>query len=108
MSLFRSCRRQDDLPVSTRRQQAWRAQINRELALEAEAHDPNDWSLALVEIGAELAGVRRVGPEFDPVTRELVAAAQRPAPWFQPGRQDHRVHCGGVDTGNLDRTSEGR
>ena len=58
---------------------------------------------------AALDGVpnRQTGPEFDPVTRELVAPARRPAPWFQLGREDHRVHSGGVD-GNLDRKWEGR
>ena len=99
MSLFRS-KRSSVADAATLRQRAWSAQINREIErLDADA-DANDWSLAVADVRAELDGTPPARPraEFDPFSGELVRPAQRQKPWFEPGRQDHGVHSGRIDT----------
>jgi len=110
MSLLFRSRRREEQSIATLRQRALRAQLNRAIEpLDADA-DANDWSLAVADVRAELDGSPPARPraEFDPITGAVVRPAQRQKPWFEPGRQDHGVHSGRIDTGNLDRNWEGR
>ena len=103
MSLFR--RRSQPLSAenpAALRQRQWHRELLRQ-AVEESSYEPGDdsrgWDVEFAEIVARANGEPpspASGPEFDPITGEVVGPVPLSGPWFATTPQDHEIHGGRV------------